>query len=175
MNQQVGSQTGPANALFKNAMMGYGDPPPQWSPDNQGTCANRGDWAYMVNFNPQLVPQLANIGFLSVCPRAFIRLPVEVDLPKMTATEKDARRCDDVMEKGYAWEEMRGLSGLLLHEFLHYNFLIASASADFAGFINPQQGVYLGDFNSEGTVQGCDPPSGQSTLVSLNTGILLKL
>jgi hypothetical protein len=78
----------------------------------------------------------------------------------MTATEKDTCRCDDVMEKGYAWEEMRGLSGLLLHEFLHYNFLIASAAADFTEFINPQQGVYLGDFNSEGTVTGRDPPSG---------------
>lgn len=60
----------------------------------------------------------------------------------------------------------RGLSGLLLHDFLHYSFLIASAAADFAGFINPQQGVYLGDFNPEGTVTGCDPPNGEDVLKS---------
>lgn len=159
MNQQVGSQAtvGPANVLFKNARMGYDDPPAGWSQENQGTCENRDDWAYMVNFKTKT--SLANIGFLSVCPRAFTRLPVEVDLPLMTATSKDTRRCNDVMEKVYAWEEMRGLTGLLLHEFLHYNVLIASAAADFVGFINPQQSVYLGDFNSEDTQSGCDSPS----------------
>lgn len=163
LNLQPGSPAGPANALFLNAMLGYGDAPPQWSPENQGTCENRGDYAYMVNFQASVVPQLVNIGFLAVCPKAFIRLPKELDLPLMTAATKDTTSCDEFMAKGYAWEQMRGLSGLLLHELLHYNFLIASSGADLGTVINAQENVYLGDFNGAGTVQGCDPPTGQYT------------
>lgn len=51
LNQQMGSQAGPANAIFVNAMIGYGDPPPQWSPENQGTCAH-GDYAYVSRTIP---------------------------------------------------------------------------------------------------------------------------
>lgn len=99
----------------------------------------------MVNFQASVVPQLVNIGFLAVCPKAFIRLPKELDLPLMTAATKDTTSCDEFMAKGYAWEQMRGLSGLLLHELLHYNFLIASSGADLGTVINAQENVYLGD------------------------------
>ena len=152
-------------------MIGYGDPPPQWSQENQGTCDSRGDYAYMVNFNPDVVPRLANLGFLSVCAKAFTRMPVELDLPLMTATEKDTRNCEDYMAKGYAWEQMRGLSGLLLHEFLHWNNLVTASGADLSTVVSPQENVYLGDFNSQKTAKGCDPPSGYGYVFTIATAV----
>lgn len=108
----------PSSPKFSNVAIVYGRQPFSDAED----CTEQGTSTYFAHFYNS-VPGASNPAAraLVLCPDAFTHTPNELPQPD------DTSKCSTL--KSFATYDMDSLSATLLHEFLHYRFLINRATS----------------------------------------------